>query len=232
MSSLVMSMDIALPEHQRSSGFGKRKPCARVLLKCDASETLREFSVPVRVARLLEKEEFSYPMDLTYCVECINRLSEQVCMTILTEMLSRRDHSVREAREKLMLYGFSNKIIDSVVSRALSHRFLDDQRFATYFIESGKRKGWGKRKIELELKRKGVALEDLVGYPEEFFDSDESLARARALLQKKRIPDSRAYEKLVRHLMSKGFEYSIASRAVKDHLDCSSLEDDSPVPVF
>ncbi len=232
MSAPVYSIDIALPEPKRSSGFGKRKPSACVGLKNEDGAVLRELFVPVRAARVLEKESFGFPLDLDWCTELIDKLCEQVCMTVLTEMLSRRDHSVHEAREKLSLYGFSDGAIDAVVNRALSHRFLDDQRFAVYFIEARKNRGWGKRKIEIELKRKGVALEGIVGYPEEFFDSDDSLVRAQSLLQKKRVPDSRPYEKLVRHLMSKGFEYSIASRAVRDRLDCSYLEEEPSSSAF
>ena len=232
MPPLVWSMDIALPEHRGSSGFGKRKPCAHVILKNEAGDVLREFSVPVRVARVLENESLPFPMDIAWCNDSIDKLCEQVCMTVLTEMLSRRDHSSCEAREKLSLYGFSNGAIDAVVSRALSHRFLDDQRFASYFMESRKGRGWGRRKIELELKRKGIALESIYGYPDEFFDSEDDFARAQSLLQKKRIPESRPYEKLVRHLISKGFDYSIASRAVRDRLDCSSLEDNASSSTF
>ncbi len=231
MTSTVWSMDIALPEAHRSAGFGKRKPCARVLFDSGSGQT-RELDVPVRVARVLENEPLSFPMDYSACLESVERISDQVCMTVLTEMLSRRDHSVHEVREKLGLYGFSSSTIEDVIKRALSHKFLNDQRFADFFIESRKRKGWGRRKIELELKRKGVEPEAVVGYPDAYFDSGEDLMRARELLAKKRVPETRPYEKLVRFLMSKGFEYSIASTVVKERLDCSSLEEGCSVSVF
>lgn len=143
-------------------------------------------------------------------------------MTVLTEMLSRRDHSIHEAREKLDRYGFDSNVISTTIDRGVSLKFLNDQRFATYFIESRKRRGWGRRKIELELKRKGVDLEGIPGYPDEFYSAEDDSERAMVLLERKRVPESRAYEKLVRFLMAKGFDYSTASCAVKQKLDSAT----------
>ena len=101
---------------------------------------------------------------------------------------------------------------------------MDENRFCSYFIEERKRRGWGQRKIEAELKRRHVVLDDIPGYPEDYFAVDDDLARASALLAKRRVPEARAFEKLVRFLMGKGFSYHIAADAVKVRLDASSEE--------
>lgn len=101
---------------------------------------------------------------------------------------------------------------------------MDENRFCSYFIEERKRRGWGQRKIEVELKRRHVVLDDIPGYPEAYFTVDEDLTRASALLAKRRIPEARAFEKLVRFLMGKGFSYRIAADAVKARLDALSEE--------
>ena len=56
------------------------------------------------------------------------------------------------------------------------------------------------------------------GYPDDFFSVDDEVERARAVLARKRIPETRAFEKLVKHLMGKGFSYGAASDAVKERL--------------
>ena len=92
---------------------------------------------------------------------------------MVTEMLSRRDHATGEVRDKLARYGFHQLAIDFAVERATEYRFLDENRFCSYFIEERKRRGWGQRKIETELKRRHVVLDDIPGYPEDYFAVEE-----------------------------------------------------------
>ena len=61
--------------------------------------------------------------------------------------------------------------------------------------------------------------ENIAGYPEDFFDDAADVGRALGLLERKRLPDTRAYEKLVRFLVGKGFDYRCASEAVKLRLE-------------
>lgn len=215
---IVVGLDFEYPEASRARSFGARKPRALVLLIDSDGGSARRY-VPARVARALEKDEPSLPADLEKVDEALGTMSRTICMTVLTEMLSRRDHSIHEAQEKLDRYGFDADTISMTIDRGVSLKFLNDQRFATYFIESRKRRGWGRRKIELELKRKGVDLEGLPGYPDDFYSAEDDSERAMELLGRKRVPESRAYEKLVRFLMSKGFDYSTAASAVKQKLD-------------
>ena len=119
---------------------------------------------------------------------------------------------------------FDQPAIDFAVERATEYRFLDESRFCSYFIEERKRRGWGQRKIETELKRRHVVLDDIPGYPEDYFAVEDDLARASALLAKRRVPETRGFEKLVRFLMGKGFSYHIAADAVKARLDAEREE--------
>ena len=137
---------------------------------------------------------------------------------------NRRDHATGEVRDKLARYGFHQPAIDFAVERATEYHFLDENRFCSYFIEERKRRGWGQRKIETELKRRHVVLDDIPGYPEDYFAVEDDLARASALLAKRRVPETRGFEKLVRFLMGKGFSYHIAADAVKARLDAEREE--------
>ena len=142
-----------------------------------------------------------------------------MCTYMVTEMLSRRDHATGEVRDKLLATAFTSPRSISPSSAPQSITFLDENRFCSYFIEERKRRGWGQRKIETELKRRHVVLDDIPGYPEDYFAVEDDLARASALLAKRRVPETRGFEKLVRFLMGKGFSYHIAADAVKARLD-------------
>ena len=98
------------------------------------------------------------------------QLIERKCaLTMVTEMLSRRDHATGEVRDKLARYGFRAAAIEFAVERATEYRFLDENRFCSYFIEERKRRGWGQRKIETELKRRHVVLDDIPRLSRGFF---------------------------------------------------------------
>lgn len=197
---------------------------AEVTCLLDSGQS-REIVVPVRVGRLLLQDVISLPMGEEDAFDAIHALEGRECLALLIEILNRRDHSIGEIRCKLASYGYREIEIDQAVDRAVEAKFLDDARFSSFFIDERKRRGWGRRKIEMELKRRGVDPNAIPGYPEVFFSDEDDVERASALLRRKQVPDSRPYEKLVRHLLGKGFTYSIASEAVKQRLSSDNRSD-------
>ena len=140
-------------------------------------------------------------------------------------MLSRREHSVAEARRKLLDYGYRSEEVEGALEKALSSRFLDDERFTRAFIAERKRRGWGRRKIELELSRRGIDAEASRALSEEPFEEEDELGRARAVLARRPLPEGDAYARLVRRLMGKGFSYSVASQAARDRIALADAPD-------
>ena len=204
MTLLMTELEVRLPDRRSASSFStSKKPMAEVSCIMDNGRS-REIVVPVRVGRLLMTDAIALPLPEEEAFDAIHALEGKICFAQLTEMLSRRDYAVLEARERLL-------------------RFLDDCRFATYFISERIRRGWGRRKIEIELKRKGVDASDLPGYPEDFFSDDDELDRAIELLSRKSIPSVRPQEKLIRHLMAKGFSYSVSAEAARRRLSSDTL---------
>lgn len=215
----AVSIEVRLPPRGAGAqtGLSSKKPMAEVTVVLEGGDHL-EIVVPVRVGRLLAEAMPPLPAEADDAFARIHALEARVAMAQVTEMLGRRDHSTAEAREKLMRYGYRPEEIESTLARARELRYLDDARFASFFIDERKRRGWGRRKIELELSRKGIPLDRIPGYPERFFSDDEDAARARSLLARRSVPDSRPYDKLVRFLMGKGFSRTQASAAVRAHL--------------
>ncbi|WP_050114162.1 recombination regulator RecX [Yersinia thracica] len=95
-------------------------------------------------------------------------------------LLSQRDHSESELRRKLAAQPFSAKgnwgkrtgsgdcepaaeidpkVIEQIVAYCYQHNWLDDSRFATSYINSRSRKGYGAQRIRSELMQKGVDKE-------------------------------------------------------------------------
>ena len=212
-------ISVVLPDasaRARAQRMG-RKPVAEVNVSVSQGDD-RAIVVPVRVGRVLDEAGIAVPCPVDDAFDAIHALEARVCFAMVTEMLSRRDHSTDELRRKLKAYGFRSEEIEPSLEKAREHRFVDDDRFAGYFIDERIRRGWGRRRIEAELARKGVDIESIPGYPERYFSDDEDRERARALLERKAVPSERAFEKLVRFLVARGFSYGIASDAVKSRL--------------
>ena len=137
----------------------QKKPCAHIDCELEGGFE-RSIWIPVRVARLFLKNRPDLPCDWDEFREAVQLIERKCALTMVTEMLSRRDHATGEVRDKLARYGFRQPAIDFAVQRATEYRLLDENRFCSYFIEERKRRGWGQRKIETELKRRHVVLDD------------------------------------------------------------------------
>ena len=83
-------------------------------------------------------------------------------------LLGRRDHFAAEAQDRLRRQGFPGDDIDAALARCRELGLIDDEALARRFVELRSRdRGWGPRRLELELERRGV---------------DPGLARAAARL--------------------------------------------------
>ena len=216
----VVGLAVCYPDQiaRPASGLSRMRPRAEINLSL-SDGGVKAIPLAVRAARALDIDAVQLPASLVSVQAYIADVETKACYACLLDMLSRRDYAIEEARTKLISLGFSSDASRASVAKAVDFRFLDDRRFAAYYIEERKRRGWGRRRIEAELRHKGISISDIPGYPDSYFDEDDDAQRAASLLERKRIPESRAYEKLIRFLLGKGFDYSTASRAVRTRLE-------------
>jgi|TARA_B100000767_G_scaffold145867_1_gene137523 regulatory protein len=73
------------------------------------------------------------------------------------DLVSRREHSRHELMLKLdKRYPETILIIEEVLDKLEINKILDDERFAELYLNSRARKGFGPKKIEIELNSKKV----------------------------------------------------------------------------
>ena len=73
------------------------------------------------------------------------------------DLVSRREHSRHELMQKLdKRYPETDPIIEEVLDKLEFNQILDDKRFAEMYLNSRARKGFGPKKIEMELHSKKV----------------------------------------------------------------------------
>lgn len=74
-------------------------------------------------------------------------------------LLSRREHSVKELRQKLLTKSFEPEEITPVIEFLLDNDYVSNIRFAESVIRNKISRGYGWQHIQQELKHKGVSQE-------------------------------------------------------------------------
>ena len=73
------------------------------------------------------------------------------------DLVSRREHSRHELMQKLnKRFPDTMPIIEEALDKLIANKILDDERFAEMYLNSRARKGFGPKKIEMELYSKRV----------------------------------------------------------------------------
>ena len=99
------------------------------------------------------------------------------------DILSRREHSVSELKNKLIRFNPDSNDLKDVIERLITSNFLDDKRFASAFIRSKAESGYGPNYISQYLTKKGITPDKYDMYSLEIDWEDKCLTQ----FNKKRI---------------------------------------------
>lgn len=127
-----------------------------------------------------------------------------------------RPRSEKEVRDYLYKKVFERKLdksyIDLIVARLKEKKYLDDTVFAKYYVENRfVKKGISRRRLSLELVKKGVAKEiiaEVLGGRNDEEEIKKMIAKKRA-----RYDD----EKLINYLCRQGFSFELVRNLVRDY---------------
>jgi len=136
------------------------------------------------------------------------------------KLITRRDHFRAELVEKLRRKGFEEADIDRALERLDELDLLDDEGLAARFVEfRSVDRGWGPRRLTMELRRRGVdgdLAERAAKVGDELHDRALEVAIRKVEVRAKpkwwRLPEGRA--RLVKSLIARGFTTDVAYRTV------------------
>ena len=140
-------------------------------------------------------------------------------------LLARREYARQELANKLLGKGFEPSLVDRVVEQLVAERLLSDERFVEAFVRSRSNRGYGPRRIEAELRERGISdeLSDeriAAGPSEEETDWVARAAEVRCKKFGEELPsDFQERAKQMRYLEYRGFTHEQIRRVFKRNSD-------------
>jgi len=121
-----------------------------------------------------------------------------------------RDRSTKEIKTKLLDLNYSIEIIDSAISQAIELGIVDNFRFSKSFSRGKNQKNrWGKIKIAYELKNKGLNNKEITFGLESIEEKTYYKVLMKSIEVYKRKSKNFEKNKLIKHLINKGYETSL-----------------------
>ncbi len=135
------------------------------------------------------------------------------------EWVLSRPRSIRETKDYLRKkqfdkkdYGITDEDIEKVLEILLEKKYLDDQKFTEYYIENRfTKKGISRKRLKLELAKKGISPETIDGALEAS-GRDETEEIKKVIVKKRTRYDD---EKLLQYLVHQGFDYELSKSIIK-----------------
>ena len=138
------------------------------------------------------------------------------------DLLSRRDHFLRELSDKLRRKGFPADEIDAAIARCQDIGLVDDERVAERFVEvRAATRGWGPIRLAAELRKRGVPRDDAERMARVSPEMAEEAMRTALRKLEVRAPerwwqDSQRRARMISSLIARGFEADAAISAVTE----------------
>lgn len=137
--------------------------------------------------------------------------------SVAVKLLSRREHSAFEIRQKLAQRDFGESEIAQAITELQQGGWLSDERYAEAYVRMRRNKGYGPVRIAMELKERGV--NDAV--VEHYLQADNEiwLQILKQQYQKKYndepVADYSDRAKRIRFLQYRGFPLDIIYQVIK-----------------
>ena len=133
------------------------------------------------------------------------------------EWVLMRPHSEKECRDYLRRKIFERKLdknyIDKIVEKLNDKRYLDDCRFAEWYVENRfSKKGVSVKRLKVELLKKGVSKDIIEQVLKDSSRNDREELEKMIAKKRSRYPDD---EKLTAYLVRQGFPYDLVRELVQ-----------------
>lgn len=161
----------------------------------------------------------------------MGQISEAEMLHRAAAYCSVAERCIHDVEKKIKAAGLSREESERIIGKLLQEKFIDEHRFARYFVNDKLRfNKWGRIKIAYELQKRNIPAsirsEALQGIDEtEYANILLSLLKAKKRSTKGK--DERdIYMKLLRFAAGRGFESREATRYLKQLFNGNDYEED------
>lgn len=144
-------------------------------------------------------------------------------MDKIAALVGVRERTCVELQRRLVGLGYTQQETDEAIESAVRCGLVSEERFTRAFIRGKTSLGWGKRKIVERLEGEGIAEELIARCSDEFASPDAELEAAVHALRCRSTSSKDPRAAYMRRLLSKGYTYETAQRAVELYLGTSEV---------
>ena len=225
-----------LSAKKSSSKFNSAKSKTRTFSTYSSELTITDIKQGLKNpnrANIFVNGKFSFSLDISQIIDLKVKIGQTLSEDRLTELKKAsefgklyqrtlewvllRPRSLKETKDYLRRKIFEKKLdssyADTILDRLLEKGYLSDEKFAEYYIENRfVKKGISKKRLTLELYKKGVAKDIVEAALAGSERSDLEEAKKIVAKKRKKYDD----EKLIAYLVRQGFSYDLAKTLVNE----------------
>jgi regulatory protein len=142
-------------------------------------------------------------------------------LPVMRKYCAYQERCHQEVRTRLLEYGVRGNDLENVMTKLIEEDFLNEERFAIAFARGKFRMNdWGMKKIEMELKMRGVSAYCIRKALDQI-DKDDYRKSLHEMVAKKaaNVKAANSYarkQKVAQYLVGKGYESELVWEAVND----------------
>ena len=161
-------------------------------------------------------------------------LTPQEAYTRLASYCAQAERSLSDLRRRMQRLELEEELQAELLTRLEAEGFVSGERFARAFVHDKHRfNGWGPRRLEHELRRHGIASSVIAAALEELEEetsAEDEEPRVLQLLRTKQrslpagLERRKAYDRLMRFGLYRGYDYDEVREAITQLLDTENSD--------
>lgn len=131
-------------------------------------------------------------------------------------LLDYRERSQWEIKERMRQKRYTPEVIQQVINYLKEHDFLNDKRFSEEWANFVIKKGFARKRVYYELRKKGIAEDLIEEILEKLFSKIDETEMALRVVQKKRkmLKNERDFQRISEFLRRRGYSFSIINTVI------------------
>lgn len=157
----------------------------------------------------------------------ISESEEAKALDALFTYITKAMKTEGECKKNLFGKGYYSKVVYAVIEKAKGYGYINDENYIRQYI-SFHSETKGKRRLASELRNKGLDEKLVKEILSETANDESDLVGAETVagkFMKNKEHNVKDVEKLIRHLISRGYEWGIIGKVIKKYKTGDAFED-------